>query len=180
MSKRRYAKDAPDDPPRKKRRLVGSGGHSNASDLSTLQIGAKKEEDDAPFPSSANGTPSICSTRSIPITYETIPSLTTYAARGFADNLVNLYKTEEDGQVTREWLKELPEHTLMKVWKMLIDRWPQFLTNAFISAVRHLQWVLSESLRWKSIVLHAWILCVLPWVAGWGDGIYYTKNWRIE
>jgi len=136
MSKR-YAKGTLDDSPRKKRRLVGSGGHSNASDLSTLQIGAKKREDDAPFPSSANTTPSIYSTRTIHITYETMPSLTTYAARSFADNLVTLYETEEDGQAAREWLKELPVHTLMKVWKMLIDRWPQFLTSAFISAVRH-------------------------------------------
>jgi len=136
MSKR-YAKDALDDSPRQKRRVNGSGGHSNATDLSTLQIGAKKEEDDAPFPSNAKATPSIYSTRIIPITYETIPSLATYAARSFADNLVNIYKTEEDGQAAREWLKELPEHTLMKVWKMLIDRWPQYLTSAFISAVRH-------------------------------------------
>jgi len=136
MSKR-YAKDALDDSPRKKRRLVGSGGRSNASDLSTLRIGAKKEEDDAPFPSNANITPSIYSTRTLPITHETISSLTTYAARSFADNLVNFYKTEEDGQATREGLKELPEHLLMKVWKMLIDRWPQFLTSAFISAVRY-------------------------------------------
>lgn len=137
MSKR-YAKDEPDDSPRKKRRLVGSGGHSNASDLSTLQIGAKREEDDSPFPSNANAIPSIHSTRTLPITSETIPSLATFAARSFADNLINLYKTEEDGQAAREWLKELPEHMLMKVWKMLIDRWPRFLSSAFISAVRHL------------------------------------------
>lgn len=148
MSKR-YAKGVLDDSPRKKRRLVGFGGHSNASDLSTLQIGAKKEEDEAPFPSNSNATRSIYSTRTLPIAYETIPSLTTYAARSFADNLVNLYKTEEDGQATREWLKELPEHTLMKVWKMLIDRWPQFLTSAFISAVRHSHGVLPEALRWR-------------------------------
>lgn len=136
MSKR-YAKDALEDSPRKKRRLAGSGGHSNASDLSALQIGAKKTEDDAPFPSNANATSSIYSTRTLPITHENFPSLTTYAARTFADNLVNIYKTEEDGQAAREWLKELPEHTLMKVWKMLIDRWPGYLTSAFISAVRH-------------------------------------------
>ena len=136
MSKR-YRGDALGDSPRKKRRTVGSGGHSNASDLSALQIGAKKAEDDAPFPSNANATSSIYSTRTLPITHEAIPSLTTYAARTFADNLVNIYKTEEDGQAAREWLKGLPEHTLKKVWKMLIDRWPQYLTNAFISAVRH-------------------------------------------
>ena len=137
MSKRN-AKDALDHSPRKRRRLVGSGGHSNASDFSTLQIGAKREEDDAPFPSNGNETPSTYSTRTLPITYKSIPSLATYAARSFADNMVNLYKTEEDGRATREWLKELPDYTLMKVWKMLIDRWPRFLTGAFISAVRHL------------------------------------------
>ncbi len=126
MSKR-YAKDGLGNSPRKKRRLAGSGGHSNASDLSA----------DALFPSNANVTSSIYSTRMLPVTHETIPSLATYAARTFADNLVNIYKTEEDGQAAREWLKELPEHTLMKVWKMLIDRWPQYLTSAFISAVRH-------------------------------------------
>jgi hypothetical protein len=136
MSKR-YAKDSLDDSVRKKRRPVGFGGHTNASGLSTLQVGAKNEDDDAPFPSNANVTSSIYSIRVLPISYATIPSLATYAARSFADNLVNLYKTEEDGQAAREWLKELPEHALMKVWKMLIDRWPQFLTSAFINAVGH-------------------------------------------
>lgn len=92
------------------------------------------EASDSDQPSAQNSTPSAqVSTRLLPP--DTMPTLTTMAARIFVTNLQRLTHEDAIWGITKRYLKILPDALVSKVFAMLRASCPALLSKEFVAAV---------------------------------------------
>lgn len=108
---------------------------ADESGLETLNIGAATQDDEEIRTGLVTTVQSGNSSWSIRVTNHGVPPMTTLAARVFADEFLTMYNDESMTQILREQLQDIPDHYLPRVWNLLVDRYPTYLSSTFIVLV---------------------------------------------